>query len=40
VTHRLKTVAEIGALLHAGTNCGSCAPELEEILRDVRMPAA
>ena len=30
---------EIGVLLSAGTNCGSCIPELEEILRDVRMPA-
>ncbi|MDR3532269.1 MAG: nitrate reductase [Rhodopila sp.] len=38
-THRLGTVKEIGVLLHAGTNCGSCIPELEEILRDVRMPA-
>ncbi len=40
VTHRLRTCAEIGALLAAGTNCGSCVPELEEILRDVRAPAA
>ncbi|MBF0266480.1 MAG: molybdopterin-dependent oxidoreductase [Gammaproteobacteria bacterium] len=28
----LKTVEEIGALLQAGTNCGSCKPELEEFL--------
>ncbi|MBN8908295.1 MAG: (2Fe-2S)-binding protein [Rhodospirillales bacterium] len=40
VTHRLRSVAEIGAHLRAGTNCGSCIPELEEILRDVRVPAA
>jgi len=40
VTHRLRSVAEIGAHLRAGTNCGSCVPELEEILRDVRAPAA
>ena len=39
-THRLRTAAEIGAHLRAGTNCGSCVPELEEILRDVRAPAA
>ena len=40
VTHRLKNTAEIGVVLGAGTNCGSCVPELEEILRDVRMPAS
>jgi assimilatory nitrate reductase catalytic subunit len=40
VTHRLKTTAEIGVVLGAGTNCGSCVPELEQILRHVRMPAA
>jgi assimilatory nitrate reductase catalytic subunit len=39
VTHRLRTVAEVGVALQAGTNCGSCIPELEEILRDVRLPA-
>lgn len=39
VTHRLRTTAEIGTALRAGTNCGSCIPELEEILRDVRAPA-
>jgi assimilatory nitrate reductase catalytic subunit len=38
-THRLSSVQQIGVLLQAGTNCGSCIPELEEILRDVRMPA-
>ena len=40
VTKRLESVRQIGALLRAGTNCGSCIPELEEILRDVRQPAA
>jgi assimilatory nitrate reductase catalytic subunit len=40
VTHGLRDRAEIGAVLRAGTNCGSCVPELEEILRNVRMPAA
>jgi assimilatory nitrate reductase catalytic subunit len=29
------THTEIGALLRAGTNCGSCIPELKEILRNV-----
>jgi assimilatory nitrate reductase catalytic subunit len=38
-THHLTSVESIGRLLHAGTNCGSCIPELEEILRDVRIPA-
>jgi assimilatory nitrate reductase catalytic subunit len=40
VTHRLRTAAEIGVVLGAGTNCGSCVPELQEILRDVSMQAA
>jgi assimilatory nitrate reductase catalytic subunit len=40
VTHRLRNIAEIGVVLGAGTNCGSCVPELEEILRSVRMPAS
>jgi assimilatory nitrate reductase catalytic subunit len=39
VTHRLRNTDEIGRALRAGTNCGSCIPELEEILRDVRAPA-
>jgi assimilatory nitrate reductase catalytic subunit len=29
---RLTTIAEIGALLKAGTNCGSCVPELKALL--------
>jgi assimilatory nitrate reductase catalytic subunit len=40
VTHRLRTSAEIGVLLGAGTNCGSCIPDLEEILRNVQVHAA
>ena len=32
-TRRLTTVAEIGAALRAGTNCGSCIPELTALLR-------
>jgi assimilatory nitrate reductase catalytic subunit len=38
-TQNLRSAREIGAVLRAGTNCGSCIPELEEILRDVRVPA-
>jgi len=36
---RLTDVAEIGAVLRAGTNCGSCLPELTEILRQVQVSA-
>ena len=39
-TDRLKTVEDIGLALNAGTNCGSCIPELKEILRDAHQPAA
>jgi len=31
---RMTSVAEIGAVLRAGTNCGSCIPELKAILAD------
>ncbi|MBI3443938.1 MAG: molybdopterin-dependent oxidoreductase [Magnetospirillum sp.] len=31
-THRLSSVAEVGAMLKAGTNCGSCVPEIRAIL--------
>jgi assimilatory nitrate reductase catalytic subunit len=33
--HGLRTTGEIGARLSAGTNCGSCLPELQAILRDM-----
>ena len=33
---RLTSVAEIGAALRAGTNCGSCIPELKAILNATR----
>jgi assimilatory nitrate reductase catalytic subunit len=36
---KLASVGEIGALLKAGTNCGSCLPELKQILAGER-PAA
>ncbi len=34
--HGLRTTREIGARLSAGTNCGSCLPELQAILREMR----
>jgi assimilatory nitrate reductase catalytic subunit len=37
---RLTSVAEIGATLRAGTNCGSCLPELNAILSDARKESA
>jgi assimilatory nitrate reductase catalytic subunit len=40
VARRLSSVAEIGTILRAGTNCGSCIPELREILRDAHAAAA
>jgi assimilatory nitrate reductase catalytic subunit len=39
VANRLTSVAEIGTVLKAGTNCGSCIPELKEILRDIQVSA-
>jgi assimilatory nitrate reductase catalytic subunit len=35
----LTTVAEIGAALRAGTSCGSCVPELAQLLREQRKSA-
>ncbi|MBN2865737.1 MAG: molybdopterin-dependent oxidoreductase [Thiotrichales bacterium] len=35
-TDQLTTVEAIGAALKAGTNCGSCVPELTEILASVK----
>lgn len=37
-TQRLLSVEEIGAVLNAGTNCGSCKPELSRLL--IREPVA
>jgi assimilatory nitrate reductase catalytic subunit len=37
---RLTSVAEIGAQLRAGTNCGSCIPELNAILSDAQTESA
>jgi assimilatory nitrate reductase catalytic subunit len=39
-SRRLTSVAEIGAALRAGTNCGSCLPELKAILHDVAATGA
>jgi assimilatory nitrate reductase catalytic subunit len=39
VSNRLSSLGELGDLLGVGTSCGSCIPELEKILRDVRAPA-
>jgi assimilatory nitrate reductase catalytic subunit len=40
VARRLTSVADIGTALRAGTNCGSCIPELKEIIRDAHATAA
>ncbi|WP_287450868.1 (2Fe-2S)-binding protein [Thalassospira sp.] len=34
------TATDIGRLLQAGTGCGSCVPEIKEILDDVLPRAA
>ena len=34
-TRRLTSIAEIGTVLRAGTNCGSCIPELKAILSEM-----
>jgi assimilatory nitrate reductase catalytic subunit len=36
----LTSLSEIGTALGAGTNCGSCIPELTAILRNVQRPRA
>jgi len=38
-SRRLNSVAEIGAALRAGTNCGSCIPELKAILNSAQLSA-
>jgi assimilatory nitrate reductase catalytic subunit len=32
--HRLASTEAIGELLNAGTNCGSCVPELRRLIAD------
>ncbi|MGI4950892.1 MAG: molybdopterin-dependent oxidoreductase [Janthinobacterium lividum] len=39
IEQRLTSVADIGAALKAGTNCGSCIPELRDILKRQLAPA-
>ncbi|HEX4869587.1 MAG TPA: molybdopterin-dependent oxidoreductase [Moraxellaceae bacterium] len=39
-THRLDSVAAIGKCCKAGTNCGSCQPELKVILESCPVPPA
>ena len=39
-SRRLTSVAEIGAALRAGSNCGSCIPELQAILNNPHRDAA
>jgi assimilatory nitrate reductase catalytic subunit len=40
VERRLTDEEAVGAALGAGTNCGSCLPEIREILRDSHADAA
>ncbi len=40
VERGLTSVAEIGAVVRAGSNCGSCVPDIEQILRAHRVAAA
>ncbi|MCL2453439.1 MAG: (2Fe-2S)-binding protein, partial [Alphaproteobacteria bacterium] len=35
--NKLTTPAQIGAMLQAGTNCGSCIPELKRLLADIEL---
>jgi assimilatory nitrate reductase catalytic subunit len=37
---KVSSVDEIGVHLRAGTNCGSCKPELKRIVQDARVPQA
>jgi assimilatory nitrate reductase catalytic subunit len=39
-SRRATSVEEIGAVLRAGTNCGSCLPELKKMLAEERICAA
>jgi assimilatory nitrate reductase catalytic subunit len=37
---RLTTIEAVGDVLHAGTNCGSCLPELRALLNDMQQEPA
>lgn len=39
-THRLQSIEQIGEQLQAGTNCGSCIPELRQIIREQQVSSA
>ncbi|WP_368732171.1 bacterioferritin-associated ferredoxin [Salinarimonas soli] len=39
-TGRAETPEALGALLRAGTNCGSCLPDLKRIIAHERTPAS
>jgi assimilatory nitrate reductase catalytic subunit len=39
-TENLTTVEEIGAALEAGTNCGSCRPEISALLANTQLKTA
>jgi assimilatory nitrate reductase catalytic subunit len=36
----VRTVTDIGQTMRAGTNCGSCLPELKRIITDERLAHA
>jgi assimilatory nitrate reductase catalytic subunit len=36
----MRTAAELGAELKAGTNCGSCIPELKRLIAQTEVAAA
>ncbi|MEM7295321.1 MAG: (2Fe-2S)-binding protein, partial [Pseudomonadota bacterium] len=36
----LQTVEEVGEALRAGTNCGSCRPEIAALMAQIKMPQA
>jgi len=34
--NKITTAEEVGEMLKAGTNCGSCVPELKKIIQDCK----
>ena len=39
VTQRLRSVAQVGEAVRAGTGCGSCVPEIAQLLRELAVTA-
>jgi assimilatory nitrate reductase catalytic subunit len=39
VTNRLRSPAQVGDALKAGTGCGSCVPEIAALIRELSVPA-